>query len=142
MQHPIPGPGILNVHELGADRAGINFGEARNQFPQRHLLAVGEKFRGNSKIEIFFAEPKLAQRKQWVFRTLVRQRIHSRDGMAESPISVNQTVDSGLQRTFPRGRARGAAAVAPFFWGKLPSSNPSKNAAQLGSTDAGSCCQR
>ena len=35
-----------------------------------------------------------------------------------------------------------AAAAAPFRCGKLPSSNPSKNAAQLGSTDAGSSCQR
>src|SRR5437763_6903418 len=69
----------------------------------------------DSKIEILFAEPELAQAEQRIFRSLLGQRIHSRDRMAKRSISVNQSVDPRLERTLPRYRAwrrSGGSAVS------------------------------
>ena len=41
--HPVADARVLDVHELGADGAGINFLEARDHRAQRRLLVVEEE---------------------------------------------------------------------------------------------------
>ena len=41
--HPVADARVLDVHELGADGAGINLLEARDHLAQRHLLVVEEE---------------------------------------------------------------------------------------------------
>ena len=95
-QHPVANPRILNVHEFRADRIRVNFCQARNHFAQRHLLAVGKKFRSDAKIEVLLAKTELAQRQQPILRSFFREWIYAGDCMTERAISVNQTVDPRL----------------------------------------------
>ncbi len=44
VQHPIPHPRVLNVHELGADRVRIDFLQTRDHLAQGHLLIIVEEF--------------------------------------------------------------------------------------------------
>ena len=44
MPHPVTDAGVLNVHELGANRVGINLLQPRDHLAQRHLFVVEEEF--------------------------------------------------------------------------------------------------
>ena len=94
MPHPVADARVLDVHELGADRVGVDALELRDHFAQPHRFAVEEKSRRNFAIEIGLAETKLAQIEQRIFGTLVGQRIQPRDGVTERLVSVNQPIDA------------------------------------------------
>src|SRR5213080_4073279 len=73
IQDPFADVWILNMHELGADRIGINSLEPRDHFAQRHRPIVEEELRRNAEIELGVREPKLAQTQQWICRPLLCQ---------------------------------------------------------------------
>ena len=96
MANPVANARILNVHELGADRVGINAFERRDHLAQRHLAIVEKEFGRDLQIEILLAEAELAQTEQRIFRPLFRQRIDPRNGVPERAIGVNETIDPRL----------------------------------------------
>ena len=102
MTNPVPDSRVLDVLELGADRAGIDRLQRRDHFTQRHRLVIEEELGRNAQIEIFLAEAELAQAEQRIFRTLLGQRIYFRDGVTESAVSVDEAVHPRLQRTLLR----------------------------------------
>ena len=134
VQDPVADARILDVLKLGADRVGVNAFERRDHFAQGHLSVVEKEFGRDLQIEVLLAEAELAQTQERIFRSLVGQRIHPRDRVPEGAISVNQTIDAGLQRdSSARVRPRvQRPRSAPLRCGVLPSSKPSKKARQLG----------
>src|SRR6266496_385555 len=84
---------ILNMHELGADRVGINSLEPRDHFAQRHRPIVEEELRRNAEIKLGVGEPKLAQTQQWICWPRLCQGIDARDRVTQRAISVDQSID-------------------------------------------------
>jgi hypothetical protein len=113
---PVADARVLDVLKFRADRIGINIFEQRDHVAQRHLAAVEKEFRGNLEVEVLFAKSKLAQTEERILRTFVGQRIEPGDGVPEGAVSVDEPIDSRLERTFTylrRGlrRRRGRAVT-------------------------------
>src|SRR2546430_15689538 len=112
LTNPFTHPWVLDMHELRADRVGVNSLQTGNQLAQRHRPIVEEEFRGNTKIKIGFAESELAQAKQRILRSLLCERIDSRNGVTEGAIRVNETIDACLKRSLARFGLRNGCSVA------------------------------
>src|SRR5437588_12259914 len=116
MPDPIAHPRILDVLKFGADGIRVDVFEQRDHLAQRHLAVVEKEFRRNLETEVLLAETKFTQTQERILRALLRQRIEPRAGVAERAVSVNEPVDSRLERTFAdfarrmRGHFGGAVA--------------------------------
>src|SRR5438477_1948473 len=106
MQHPVANARVLDVHELRADRVGVNSLQPRDHFTQLHFLIIEEELRRYAKIEVFFAEAQLAQRELRIFRALFRQWVDPRNGVTKRAIRIDQSVDARLQQAFANASPR------------------------------------
>ena len=111
MQHPVANARVLDVHEFRTDRPGVNCLKRPDHIPQRHLSVVEEEFRGNTKIEVLFAETEFAQSQQRISRAFLYERIYARNGVPKNTVSVRESVHPRLQRTFANFHWLGDCAI-------------------------------
>ncbi len=116
--HPVSDPGILDVHELGADMAAVDGLQRADDLAQPHPAAAHEKLRAHFQIEILRFETEFAQAEHRVFRPCLGQRIKLGDGVTQSAVGVDQAVHACLERRIGgsrggghRGRVDGSCAL-------------------------------
>src|SRR5215831_6303405 len=97
---PFANARILNMHELRADRVGINSLEPRDHVAQRHRPIVEEELRRNAKIEIGLRKVEFAKTQQWILWSRLCQWVHPRNRVTERAIRIDETIDARLQGCF------------------------------------------
>ncbi len=143
--HPVAHVRGADVHELRADRAGVDALERGEHFAQAHGLAAHEIARGYDLIEVAFREAEGFEGQERLLGRGVLERVELGEGVAERAVGRHGVIDAALAREVGLAGRGGSAAVGPRRAGRRvahPRANPSKNAAHLSSTEAGSCCHR
>ena len=110
-QNPVADVGMLDVHELGPDRAAVNALQILDHVAQRHFFAVAENAGGNGQVEVLLLEAQFLKGKQWVGAFENVERIEIRDGVSHVAVGIDQGFDAGLQIDFLAGLGRGRGTV-------------------------------